>query len=233
MGSKAPATSSSEEAVVLKLAEDLRTEASSKSVLKSIKLLFKCLNCPYRGDAVAARFLRADGLPALIRHIQGTATQSPTGCQDAIQSAVSEKATAALRALLRTSEAVRDQLGDMPGIMKPLIDTLCDASLEGRCAAAEALVALLVAERAHSAAMADAGVIGLTLSLYIDLLESPEGPILSKGPAMLVRGLVSSAKDAACDFEQAIRGPDSVQAFAALTILQVRHCCCVSSWSPG
>jgi hypothetical protein len=222
MGSKSPATSSSEKAVVLKLAEDLRTEASSKSVLKSIKLLCKGLKCPYRGDAVASTFLRADGLLALIRHIQGTA--SPTACQDAMQFVVSEKAAAALRALLRTSEAVRDQLGNLPGIMTPLVDTLHDASVEGRCAAAEALVALYAAEPAQSAAMADACVIGLTLSLYIDLLEAPEGPILSMGPAMLVRALVSSARDAACDLEQAIRGPGNVQAFAALTILQVRHC---------
>jgi hypothetical protein len=227
MGAKGLATCTKEEAEVMRLAEDLRAEASLESILESLELLCNSLNDPKEKDTVAGIFLQAGGLPILIHHLRSTSLSNCNSSPDSIQSVVAEKAALALTVLVNSEhDILLPALEVVTGIMMPLMDILrAGGSLQNRCLAVDVLLELAVSQAKAGSEMADAGVMGLLLSLYLEIQELPDAKALSLPLATLAVRLASFEPVAADDFEAAIRVPDTVQAFAAMTILQVCPTC--------
>jgi hypothetical protein len=226
----------SEEAVVQKLAEDLRTETSPAAIVGCIKALCKRLDDEARADYVALVFIRAGGLPALIRHLGGFATSAPTADPEAT-ARVRQEAAEALRALMGGTQdmEIMAELRAARGVIAPLLDVLRgpqDSNMPEvfiSCSVAcDTLLALAVADRVHREAMVDGGVIGLLLALCADVWNARGTEFCEqKGEmaALLTRILIESGTAAARDLERAIRAPDPVQCFGALLLLQVRQPC--------
>jgi hypothetical protein len=170
MGLKARATRVKEEAQVMRLAEHLRREASSETVLESLELLCSILNEPKKKDSLAVMFLRAGGLPTLIHHLGGTTPSTCNSSPDSIQFAVTEKASEAVTLLIRSGrDIVMPTMEVVTGIMAPLMDILRAGSLQNRCLAAEVLLLLAMGQVEEGSDMANAGVMGLLLSLYVEI----------------------------------------------------------------
>jgi hypothetical protein len=103
-----------------------------------------------------------------------------------------------------------------------LIRALRDApSMAERCAATRKLLTTADAQPAKRKAMAEAGLMGLLLLLYVDIQGHPEAAQFGMLAGNLARTLLDSGTVAARDLERAIRAPEPAQTFAALVLLQV------------
>jgi hypothetical protein len=220
-----------QEAFVQKLAEDLCTKRSPNAILRCLKTLSAGLNEQARADHVVAVFMRAGGLPTLIRHLGASASSYPTADPD-IVAWVPVEAAQALAALLRCQDVIKAELRAATGVIAPLIGVLRgghDGSRRLSCSVAcNALLVLADFQPAHCKGMAEAGVMGLLLALYSGIGDSAS-PGFAKESAMLAarlaRLLMEAGTVGAHDLERAIRAPDPVQCFGALLLLQVRQFC--------
>ncbi len=104
MGTRAPRGATNEEATFQKLAEDLRLETSPQTIFNCLKALKKGLSDPHTAGHRARIFLRAGGLPPLIRHLMGTPTSSQTQDSRIDPSDISDEAARALSQLLGPEE---------------------------------------------------------------------------------------------------------------------------------
>ncbi len=102
--------------------------------------------------------------------------------------------------------------------------TLRDApSVAERYMAMNQLLMLDDADPMKRKAMANAGLIGLLVSLSVDIQGHPEAMMFSlMAPAFACSLLNLEGTAAARDLERAIRAPEPAQTFAALVMLQVR-----------
>jgi hypothetical protein len=174
MAKKARTLSKEEEAQVVKLAEVLRTETSHETILENLDSLTKKLEDAQKQDSVASIFLRESGLPTLISHLGGTTPLTPTDDEDTVRAAIADKAAAAVRPLLYTEHVIMPVMEAATGIMDPLIDILETGSLENRVLAGELLALHAMGQAAVGRAMAEEGVIGLALDLFVDIHDSPQ-----------------------------------------------------------
>ncbi len=158
----------SEEAAVQKLAEDVRTETSLDAIVGSLKALCRRLDDEARADHVALVFMRAGGLPALIRHLGGFATSADPETTAWVRNEAAE----ALRAVMGTpgEMEIMAELRTATGVIAPLVDVLrgppdIDSPhvIVSCSVACDTLLGFAVADRVHREAMADGGVIRLCL----------------------------------------------------------------------
>ncbi len=220
MGTKAPAIPGEDEEPIVKLAKDLSTETSRRSVLKALDLLSERLDDPESRDSVALTFVGAGGLPTLIHHFCGTSPSSPTADPDATQGSVSERAATVLNELLDRKCDMHAVLQAETGLTSPLINMLRAGTLQSRCTAADMLRHLSMATAAST--MTEAGVIRLGLSLYIEVQDSSQASLLSAPVAALALLLATSDDGACSELIDLIKAPDIVQAFAATLMVKVR-----------
>jgi hypothetical protein len=236
METTAPKPRAREKDVFRTLAEDLRTEASPDTILEHLEVLITGLDDPLSGDdkvhtleeagkvaASRARiFLKAGGLPAVIRHLRGATTS------DAPSGAISSRAATALWELLKRNDAVMAELHVAENVMLPLLDALRDAPAPvARSVAAQALLDIAGVHPGQGKVMAEAGVIGMVVAYHILIGALPEQgsdlPEAASNPAAaLACVLMGSSMVAVRDLRRAILGPEADQAFAALFVLQVR-----------
>jgi hypothetical protein len=112
------------------------------------------------------------------------------------------------------------ELASAEGIVLPLLDAFRQApDALGRCATAQILALLARDQPAYCTAMADGGVMGLLLKLYMELDNSDMATL---EPALELAGeLLRTGTAAVRDLGRAIRGQDAYKSFAAMLILQV------------
>jgi hypothetical protein len=219
-----------------RLAEKLRTATSAERLLEHLSVALSAFSNAVAllkaGDETTLAFLRAGGLPTLIRHLGAPATPLRSPRADVtpadISLAISEVAAAALRALFHCSDTVTAELGAAPGVIPALADALRDApSVMSRSVSAAALGVLADAEPLRCNIMAEAGVMGLLLSLHRDLWESvADADVATElGPPVvgLANMLLGTQPAAAHQLGEAISAVDSVESFTALIVLQVCH----------
>jgi hypothetical protein len=226
MGKQGRTNSVSKEAAVQRLVEELRTQTSPKAILSCLDMLNNGLTDKRTGEKVFLTFMRAGGPPILIRHM-GKPTTSTLA--DAMRARIPIEAARAFGALLLTSSNdLMAELQVATGVVTPLVDVLRDAPMPSRLAAASGLSAIAEVQPAHRKAMAEAGVLGLLLTLTIDVGYKQPAEDLALVLARLACMLIESGPVAARDIKGAIRAPDTVRCFAALVLLQVcgwRVCC--------
>ncbi len=215
---------SPDKAGVKRLAKDLRTKTSARAILKRLEALTKALEDQQMADKVALAFMRAGGLPTLIRHLKGSAPSAPTSDPRLALLRPSE-AGLTLLALLRCQNAMMAELQAVTGVITPLIEVLSDRVSLNRCVALSTLLVLAMAQPGHLKAMAEEGLMRLLLEFYIELGDLP--PTLKEImqsivlTAKLAQRLLESGPVAARELEQTIRSAQTVQTFGALVLLQV------------
>lgn len=214
------------------LAKELLMETSPETILQNLQAI-KVSFCRPLDLATAGRgplkFLRAGGLPAVVRHLRGTATSGAANDPDASPSAISNAAAEVMSELLsdracKMGACTLAEVKAATGVVPPLIDALRDAaSNKARAMAAHTLGILAKAQPPDSRAMAEAGVIGLVLDFYAKIGDLSERENLGNlAPATdLACWLVCSQAVAARDLREAICGADTFQTYAALALLQV------------
>jgi hypothetical protein len=215
-----------------RLAEKLRTATSAEALFDHLGVALSVFSNEVAGDETTLAFLRAGGLPTLIRHLGAPAAPLRSPHADVtpadISVAISEVAGAALRALFHRSDAVTAELGAATGVIPALADALRDApSVISRSVAAEALCVLAKAQPVRCKQMAEAGVMGLLLSLHRDIWESDadasEATELWPPIVGLANMLLGTQPLATHQLGDAIRAVDSKESFTALIVLQVCH----------
>lgn len=205
-----------------KLASDLLTETSAQAISLCLNAIIMGLGKDQElgtGGQGPVKFLRVGGLPAVIRHLRGTATSGAT--RDAWASEISDAAGSVLGFLLCQNPLAMAEIMATTGIVPQLIDALCDAPVpNSRAMAAATLRILALAQPAQCRAMADAGVIKLIVALYT---EVGEHTAMLEPTTDLGAVLMCSEPVAARDVKQAICGKKNAQNYAALVLLQVSH----------
>jgi hypothetical protein len=237
-------SSACDEATVHKLADDLRTDSSAKTILERLKVLSVAVEDPRRAAELALVFLRAGGLPTLIHLLDPPATSpltsdadvtpsalpdgtpsaipdcTPCATPDVGPSAIPDEAARALNALL-DSDDIKAQLRLATGVVAPLAAAFRNASLLTRYTAVRALKFLAEAQPAQCKPMLEAGMMGLLLAFYIDVGNSLEHTDLLLPVVDLTILLVNSDSEAARQLKRAILGEHLALTFAALVLLQV------------
>jgi hypothetical protein len=207
-----------------RLAEDLRTKTSLRGIVKCLNELCDGLGDQATGEKVAAAFLRAGGLPALIPHLGVTTTS--TRPQDVCKPfLIPLDAAYAIARLVCPEKSALGEVWAATGVITPLIEVLRDGpNMLSRGVALNSLLALADARPEQCKAMAKAGVMGivLELSLHDNQLPPDSGCGLGGSLPGLARALVESELGAARELERAIRAPETVQCFGALLLLLVR-----------
>jgi hypothetical protein len=212
-----------EDVGVIKLAQALWADTVPESILQRLDVLLEKLADPSRRERVAQMFLRAEGLPTIIHHLAGTSRNPHPAYPEAVQAAMAEKAGRVLRPLHEARDVLWPVMHCATGIVTPLIKALRAGSLENRCLAGETLARLIQAQPCAGRAMAAEGVMGLLCSLYNDIQDLPDLDDLARPLAHLAFQVGTSEPLAAADLANAIRGPDILESFSAMTILQVGH----------
>jgi hypothetical protein len=207
------------------LAEELRTETTALAILHHLAGLVAELDDAQTGPQWAHLFLRAGGLPAVIRHLRGTPAGGATPNLTPLSCHISHKAGEALLSLLHHRDAAHAELRNITNILPPLLDAMRHApALYARSAATRVLLALAEAQPKECWAMAAGGVVALVLSLYEVAWELPRdlaSDVATPG-ADLVCTLVRSGTDAVKELREAILSETAVHSFVALLLLQVR-----------
>jgi hypothetical protein len=226
MGKKG-STSLTSAAAVQKLAEELKTQTSPEIILQGLKLLARGLYDERTGYNIALWFLRAGGLPTLIRHLRASPMAAPTAGSDITPSALSKEAATALGELLRTERAIMAEFKAATHVIMPLIDALRDAPLNhSRGMAFNLLGVLAIGKPGHRLAMGEAGVVGLLVTLYIESAELLEEMCsFASMAARMTHMLLEAGMAAALDLAQAILARETVRTFTAIVLLIVRHPC--------
>jgi hypothetical protein len=204
------------------LAKDLRTETSPSTILKHLKALNIALSDPQTSDPDALVFLRAGGLPALIRHLTGNAASGGTHTSDTTLSARIAYAGETLKHVL-LSNAVMAELASDTGVVPSLIGVLRSTpSPVAQSAAAQGLMLIAHGQAAHRGVMAEAGVVGMVLDLYVTFVAAQSLPwALMEPPLDLARLLVCSQMGGVEDLARGIQSLERTRCFGALVVLQV------------
>jgi hypothetical protein len=226
MGKRAP-TSLTSAPAVQRLTEELQTQASPKIILQGLKALSKGLSDEQTGCNVALWFLRAGGLPTLIRHLRACPSPGTTTESGVTPSALSGAAASALVELLPARDALTAELEAATDVTMPLIDALRDApTVQSRTLAFNVLVVVAMCQPGQCRAIGEAGVVGLLATLYLEsgdlLSDSGEFATLASN---MVHMLLESGVAAATDLRQAILAPETDRVFTALNLLLVRQPC--------
>jgi hypothetical protein len=129
----------------------------------------------------------------------------------------------ALRWVLRQDTALAE-IQNIPDVITTLTTVFCDATLEARGIAAVALRMLAVAQPTKCEGMVESGMVELLLKYYCDAAGMPA---LMDYAVDLACGMLRTVPVAAREFEQAIRAPEPVQAFAALVLVEVCPSSCI------
>jgi hypothetical protein len=210
-----------------RLAEGLRTKTSLEGIVKCLNELVAGLTDHATGEKVAAAFLRAGGLPALIPHLgMSTASNSPQDVPDTLL--IPLEAAAAIGLLVCPGKSALGGVWVATGVITPLIEVLREGpNMLSRGVAVGSLLALADARPEQCKVMAKAGVMGvlLALSLHAKQLPPGSGSGLTGDVPGLTRRLVESESVAARELEQAMHAPDTVQCFCAHLLLLVRCSC--------
>jgi hypothetical protein len=213
-----------EDVGVLNIAEALKADTVSDSILQRLNVLVEKLADPNRRCKVAQLFLRRGGLSTIIHHLGGTSPTTHSAYPETVQAALAEKAGRVLRQLIDTRDVLWPVMRlhmPPPGIITSLMAVLRAGSLENRCLAGETLAMLSQAQPCSGSVMAAEGVVGLLCSVYNDIQGLPNVDDLARPLARLTLQLGTSHSDAKFDLVDAICGPDILRAFSAMTILQV------------
>jgi hypothetical protein len=204
------------------LVDDLCRAASPQIIFKALEKLSRRLNHHATGGCTALLFVQANGLAALIRHLDGNGQSTRTTSSDITPTALSDAATEALRVLLGHLNAVVRALGISKAAISPLTDALCGvSSVISPVIAADVLTLLANANPAQCTATAEQGTLGLVFALYGEIGNLPLANQSPRPAEKLVACLVQSGALSATDFLPLIRAPESLTAFTALVILQV------------
>jgi hypothetical protein len=222
MGKRGPASLSS--AGIQRLAEELQTEPSPKMILQGLKALKEGLADKWWGHDVALWFLRAGGLPTLIRHLRASPMSAPTSQPHVAPSAISEAAASAFIALRRHAAIAAECLGGTD-VVRTLVDAARDAPFRvSRAAAFHALLELAIDEPAHGSALGEAGLVVLLVTHYIEFGDLPSIPTdFPRLVAQVAHVLLESGVAAAHDLKREILAPDVARTITALVLLLVRH----------
>jgi hypothetical protein len=245
MGTRIPETLVSNEDAFSELARDLGTARSQEEILEHLNALYGALCDPATGADCAHRFLLADGLPAVIRHLTGTAASEGTIKPEDLSYALADAAAKALTELIRHMDAPLVGRITTAADILALIGALRSApTLVSRSAASDALLKLAEAQPTHHKLMADAGVFDLVLTLYDIIGAQPqmnwEDPLIRDTldvGAALVRLLVRSKTAAVAQLRRSISASKADVVFNALVVLQVSlvlltPCCLVAKFKP-
>lgn len=226
MGTWVPETSgisAGQKDAVEGLAEVLRTFTMEKPLGDLLRTLVAILQVSDEGARV---FLRAGGLPTLIRHLRGAATSDSD--QAVASPDVADWAAEALSALRNTRSKVR--LGLSMSDIPPLVDALRDApTLGSRCEAVDLLLVLAKAQPSECTAIVEAGVFGLVLTLHA-MLSDYTGQARDVNDDLrqvvkLARQLLCSGAGAANELRLAMLAPHPADCFTALVLAQVHKSC--------
>jgi hypothetical protein len=219
-------TCDEEDMGVIKLSEALWADTAPDSILQRLDVLLEKLADPDKRERVAGMFLQGGGLPVIIHHLGGTSPKPHPAYPEAMQATMAEKAGRILKPLLEARDVLwpvmRLQLPH-PGLVTPLMNVLRAGSLQSRCLAGETLAMLIQAQPCSGSVMAAGGVMGLLCCVYNDIQDLPDIGDLARPLAHLFFQLGTSDPVAAADLAKAIRGPDILGPFSAMTILQVRQ----------
>ncbi len=220
MSSEVPGSRTPEESVFVKLANQLRTETSAETIVENLWQLNKALQDEIKDEGLLL-FVRAGGLPDVIRLLRGPAPSDSGATADGMPLAVSQQAEKVLAALL-CSDSGMAEVGSAKDIIPALVDALGDApDYSARAMAAHALMVIAQAQPTGRKAIAEAGV----MSLLVDLLTFWEdlGRHAEKvEPARaLAQTLLYQERAAMRDLQLVICGPEAERAFTALLLLQV------------
>jgi hypothetical protein len=245
MGTRVPDPPVSNEDAFSALARDLGTARSPEEILEHLSALYGALCDPATGADRANRFLLADGLPAVIRHLMGAATSEGKIKPEDLSSAIPDAAAGALTELFRHMDAPMVGRITTAADILALIDALRSApTLISRSAATDALLKLAEAQPTHHKLMADAGVFDLVSALYDIIGAQPrmnwEDPLIRDTldvGAALVRVLVRSKTAAVAQLRRSISASKADVVFNALVILQVSlllftPCCLLAKMKP-
>jgi hypothetical protein len=183
------------------------------------------LNNDTAGDTWTLQIIEAAFLPKIIcLHRAGPASDAAT-TTDRTRSATSQQAGEVPDMLVIGSTPL-PQVLNAPGVVPSMIGALRDRpDFIGRFAAAHVLTIVGEGRPAQRRAMAEAGVIGLLLELFIEVGNKFWDIEETESGWNLARMLLILEPIAARDLRQAMCGPRVDLAFKALVFLQVRHSC--------
>jgi hypothetical protein len=221
MGKGVPGRNARNKEVFQSLAEDLRTETLAEVILDRLKALDVALDDKVMASSGPLAFIRAGGLPTLIRLLKGASTSDGTQDAESTLDAVSGHAGVLLKRILQ--DIVKKGELKFPGeLLPPLIEALGDApSLVARLAAAQVLMLLAHTKPAQRRAMAEAGVMGAVLAFFASVGDPACGEEKAGPTWTLARIVVSQESAAVRDLRLVICGPQTESAFLAIVILQV------------
>jgi hypothetical protein len=206
-------------AAVHKMVRDLQKQTSPMVICASLEMLTNSLNDKAMGEKVAIMFVRAGGLPSLIRHLGGAPTSTRTVY---MRTRTSNEATRAFGTLIGLcNDALLAEMQLATGVIMPLVDALRDAPLLSRTAAATGLMLIAHAQPTQRKAMAEAGVLGLLLTLSVDHGDDHLAENSASALSTFACMLLESGSFAAREVENALRGPETIRCFAALVLLHV------------
>ncbi len=227
MGRKAPATRQNDDPAISNLVKALTTEISPESVLETLRLLAKKLGDAEKEDSITCKLavgkiMRAGALPTIIHHFCGTSGSGDTTQPDTMQASVSEAAAEVLNLLVCNGDPL-PSLKVTTGLIHPLMKML-EAGTLLHCVTAAVLLDQLCKVQATAArTMAEAGVMELLLTLYMETQKPPYHSGLSTAVAILAFRVAISDAGGSRDFLSAIRATDPARAFACMVMIRVRH----------
>jgi hypothetical protein len=207
------------------LAQALSVELCENLLSMRIEALKTALSDAQTADFVAMVFLGEHGLPAMIRHLRGSYTPDSSSIKNSASTALSFKAAETLGHLLGNIVVISHVSFEktlVPGLLAALRDAPHDF---GRCVAATALVIHGAAEEEHRKAIAEAGGVGCLLAAYTGVGDSAWESGGAESILELGRMLVGSGGVGTRDLIKAMRGPEPLLSFAAVSLLQVGHAC--------
>jgi hypothetical protein len=213
-------------ATVKELADDLCTESSPKTTLDSLRDVSQVFRDSAARDNLALDFLQANGLHGIVRHLSGCAQNPGTTDADITASDISDAAATAFSHVLSCMLVERywttGRVHDVHKIA-PLINAFGNhmLALRLRLKAAQALTVNAAFLPEGGKAMAEGGVMQAVLNYYIQFCNEGYASNALTPAALLAERLVKSETVAARQLDLAIRAPETVQAFAALVVLQV------------
>jgi hypothetical protein len=223
MGTWTPEQNRQKKKVFQTLAEELRTETSAEVILDRLKALSLALDDQAMADTGALVFVRAGGLPTIVRLLMGVATADGKLDAKLSTATISGYAGGLLERILNNTANNGER--NFPRELVPhLINALRDApDFVARVAAAQVLLVLAITQRAQRKAMVDAGVMGAMLAFF-SVREYATWSLDKVSPAReLACVLVCSETAAMRDLQRVICGPETNLAFTGLVLLHVRH----------
>jgi hypothetical protein len=218
---RGPGAVGPQEEELQRLANNLNKETSAEATITCLEALNAALEDELTVAKRAKVLLSAGTLPTVVRLLKGDMGPHASADPHNMLSTTRGLAGKLLSRLLDTDFGMA-AVASAPDIIPPLIDALRDAPTDqGRCAAAYGLLILAHMEPASQKAVAEGGVMGPLLALYIKLGADSLATPSVKHVLELAHVLVRSGTGPLREIRRAIRVADEMQAFAAMLILKV------------